>query len=268
VGNKWAQGNIAGLSDAQTRALVASTVATESQGGFLGVVNGAGYMGRYQAGAGWLADAGLINGGGDAVKAAMKKDGFSREYDWGKSGGMTRFLQNDANWNNGLSYRGYLANGSVQDAAFKANSDKAYAAMVRQGIIKPGMSSEEVAGLLKARHIAGMGGAAAVAVGGASPTDANGTTARTYFDDVVKDRGGYMAAYTDGTQTVGMTRPTAVSVPGSVPTKIPDAPTVQVQAPTGADKDKPVRAVVREPVGQDVGDRKIAHIVSGGIGGQ
>jgi hypothetical protein len=47
-------------------------------------------MGRYQAGASWLADAGLIKGGGDAVKSAMKADGFSREYDWGKSGGMTK----------------------------------------------------------------------------------------------------------------------------------------------------------------------------------
>jgi hypothetical protein len=36
VGNKWSQGNIAGLSDQQTRALVASTVATESKGGLRG----------------------------------------------------------------------------------------------------------------------------------------------------------------------------------------------------------------------------------------
>jgi hypothetical protein len=71
TGADYKQGNIAGLDEAHTRALVASTAATESAGGKLDVVNSAGYMGRYQAGAGWLADAGLIKGGSAAVRAAM-----------------------------------------------------------------------------------------------------------------------------------------------------------------------------------------------------
>jgi hypothetical protein len=224
-------------------------------------------MGRYQAGASWLADAGLIKGGGDAVKNAMKADGFSREYDWGKSGGMTKFLQNDGNWNNGMSYRGYLSSGQTQDAAFKTNSDKAYAEMVKKGIITPGMSSEEVAGLLKTRHIAGIGGAAAVAGGGTGPADANGTTARKYFEDVVKDRGGFMSAYSGGAPTAGVARTSAVSVPSGVPDKLPASVSVETPPSSSTDKDKPVRAVMREPIGQDVGDRNIAHIVSGGIGG-
>jgi len=62
VGSKWAQGNIAGLDDAHTRALVASVVETESSGGDLKVRNEQGYFGRYQAGASWLAEAGLIKG--------------------------------------------------------------------------------------------------------------------------------------------------------------------------------------------------------------
>jgi hypothetical protein len=48
---------------------------------------------------------------------------------------------------------------------------------------------------------------------------------------------------------------------------MPAAESVAIPSGSPADKDKPVRAVMREPIGQDVGDRKIAHIVSGGIGG-
>ncbi|WP_207759709.1 hypothetical protein [Xanthomonas prunicola] len=53
----YSQGNIAGLDDHATRRLIASTVMTESNGGDLSITNKQGYVGRYQAGAGWLADA-------------------------------------------------------------------------------------------------------------------------------------------------------------------------------------------------------------------
>lgn len=265
--SKYGAGNIGGLNDAQTRALVASTVATESAGGKLGLVNSAGYMGRYQAGAGWLADAGLIKGGSESVKAAMRADGFTNEYKWGQSGGMTKFLKNSRNWNNGLSYDKYLADAQVQDSAFKTNSDKAYADMLRRGMITSSTPPAEVAGLLKARHLAGMGGAAAVAAGGTGPADANGTTARKYFDDVAKDRGGYLAAFSGSATAAGALRSGgSVVVPSTVPDKLPAAEAVVTPPPAGPEKDKPVRAVMREPIGQDVGDRNIAHIVSGGIG--
>ena len=52
------RGNIGGLDDTMSRRLVASVVLTESNGGDLGITNNLGYTGRYQAGAGWLADAG------------------------------------------------------------------------------------------------------------------------------------------------------------------------------------------------------------------
>lgn len=267
VGRQYRAGNIAGLSDAQTRALVASTVATESSGGNLGVVNKMGYMGRYQAGAGWLADAGLIAGGPDAVRAAMKADGFARESDWAKAGGMSRFLKNDANWAGGMSYGSYLRSADTQDAAFKTNSDRAYAEMVRRGIIGPDTPESTVAGLLKARHLAGVGGAASVAAGGTGPADANGTSARKYFEDIARDRGGFLSSYSGSAAAVGAQRVPQVAMPSGAPDRIPDAPAVMAPSGGSADKDKPVRAVLREPVGQDVGDRKIAHIVSGGIGG-
>ncbi|WP_226066512.1 hypothetical protein [Dickeya zeae] len=184
TGAAYKQGNIEGLDDAHTRALVASTAATESAGGKLDIRNSAGYLGRYQAGAGWLAEAGLIAGGANAVTAAMKADGFTNEYKWGKSGGMTRFLKNKNNWKNGLDYDKYLSSAEIQDNAFKTNSDKAYAYLVKKGIIKPGMTQNEIAGILKARHIGGIGGAIKAAKNIEGPKDANGTSALKYKNDL------------------------------------------------------------------------------------
>jgi hypothetical protein len=253
TGDAYSAGNIGGLNDATTRALVASTALTESGGGKLDVVNSAGYMGRYQAGAGWLADAGLIKGGGQSVKDAMKKDGFSNEYKWGQSGGMTKFLKNDANWKDGMNYQGYLGSAKDQDAAFKTNSDASYKAMMANGMINANTPQSEVAGLLKARHISGMGGAKSVAMGGNGPSDANGTSARKYFNDLSTDRNGFVAAYS------------APSTPSSVPSKIPAAPDVQIPIPSTA-KDRPMEVSVRQPIGQEVSDRGIAQIAGGGIG--
>lgn len=267
TGADYKAGNIGGLDDAQTRALVASTALTESAGGKLGVVNSAGYMGRYQAGAGWLADAGHIKGGSESVKAAMAKDGFKNEYKWGESGGMTRFLKDDANWNGGMNYNRYLSSAETQDAAFKTNSDSAYAAMMKRGTITASTPPEQVAGLLKARHLSGMGGANAVAKGGTGPADANGTTPRKYYDDVASDKNGFLSAYSSKTATVGAAPAMVpVSVPPSVPVRLPASPEVAIPPPSGSDNGKAVATAAREPIGQNMADRQIAHIVSGGIG--
>ncbi|WP_254844763.1 hypothetical protein, partial [Dickeya dadantii] len=200
TGAAYKQGDIAGLDDAHTRALVASTAATESAGGKLDIRNSAGYLGRYQAGASWLADAGLIAGGANAVITAMKADGFTNEYKWGKSGGMTRFLKNKNNWKNGLDYDKYLSSAEVQDTAFKTNSDKAYKQLLKEGTIKPNMSQDEIAGILKARHIGGIGGARKAAKGIAGPTDANGTSALKYKNDLAAGNV-FIESYQSGTQT-------------------------------------------------------------------
>ncbi|WP_238554705.1 glycoside hydrolase family 73 protein [Dickeya zeae] len=197
TGAAYKQGNIEGLDDAHTRALVASTAATESAGGKLDIRNSAGYLGRYQAGAGWLAEAGLIAGGANAVIAAMKADGFTNEYKWGKSGGMTRFLKNKNNWKNGLDYDKYLSSAEIQDNAFKTNSDKAYAYLVKKGVIKPEMTQNEIAGILKARHIGGIGGAIKAAKNIEGAKDANGTSALKYKNDLA-DGNVFIESYQSG----------------------------------------------------------------------
>lgn len=269
----YKQGNISGLDDAHTRELVASTALTESAGGKLGVVNSAGYLGRYQAGAGWLADAGLIRGGSEAVKAAMKRDGFTNEYKWGMSGGMTRFLNNNQNWNNGLSRAQYLASADIQDRAFRTNSNLAYQQLVNDGTITKSHTQAQIAGLLKARHIAGIGGARAVAAGRTGRKDANGTSARDYYNDLAGRDAQFSGVFTVGASAairapaapVVATTKAPVPPPPPVAPVIPDAPKVQV--PLGsAPAAKPISVQMPNPdAGQDVRDRGIAHIATGGL---
>ncbi|MGJ7552640.1 hypothetical protein ACSFBI_01475 [Variovorax sp. RB3P1] len=271
TGKNYSAGNIGGLDDAHTRALVASTALTESGGGKLDVVNKLGFAGRYQAGAGWLADAGLINGGAGAVKAAMKKDGYTREASWGASGGMTKFLKDDKNWNNGMTYDKYLASANAQDTAFKTNSDAAYKSLLKSGAITAETPQAEVAGLLKARHLAGLGGALAVARGGTGASDANGTSARSYFNHVALDTNGFGAAYRGAAvASPGLPSAAPIAIPSSVPASIPaatnpDERMTQLNSGAGAGRGS-INVTLPETIGQNVSDRGSAHVVSGGIG--
>ena len=185
----YSQGNIASLDDAMTRRLIASVVLTESRGGNLGITNAQGYAGRYQAGAQWLVDAGYVDD--DKLKAAMK--GYRTEWAWADAGrrdNMDKFLADPSNWKNGLSLEKYLGSAELQDQAFKINSDKAYRQAIRQGVLDADDSPEKVAGFLKARHIAGYGGARAAVTGGREIADANGTSNYDYYNDIATNRDG------------------------------------------------------------------------------
>ncbi|OAX64736.1 hypothetical protein A6R71_01725 [Xanthomonas translucens pv. arrhenatheri] len=189
-----------------TRRLVASTVMTESRGGDLQITNKQGYVGRYQAGAGWLADAGYVDK--EKLAEAMKRDGFDpakvsgAEWKWAVKGGMTSFLKDESNWNNGLSLDKYKASADLQDNAFKINSDSAYRQATKAGILKPGDDEAKVAGFLKARHIAGYGGALAAITGGRVISDSNGTSNYDYLHDITRNRDG-LNQYMHGGRVVG-----------------------------------------------------------------
>jgi peptidoglycan hydrolase-like protein with peptidoglycan-binding domain len=182
----YKQGNIAGLDDAMTRRLVASTAMTESNGGNLTITNKQGYVGRYQAGAGWLVDAGYIDK--DKLAAAMGSE--KSEWRWASQGHMTEFLNDPANWKNGLSLDKYKASPELQDKAFKTNSDNAYHQAIKQGVLKEGDDPARVAGFLKARHIAGYGGAKEAVTGGRVIRDSNGTSNYDYLHDITRNRDG------------------------------------------------------------------------------
>lgn len=182
------QGNIKGLDDATTRRLVASTVLTESHGGDLAVTNKQGYVGRYQAGASWLVEAGYVDR--DKYNAAYKASGHKSEWDWAVSGGMTKFLERDSNWKNGLDLDQYKASADLQDKAFKTNSDKLYDRAVKNGLLDADDSPEKIAGFLKASHIGGYGAGRNVLQGKSVHSDANGTSPYDYYNDIVKNSDG------------------------------------------------------------------------------
>ena len=102
--------------------------------------------------------------------------------------------------NNSLGYGGrwqmgereVAGTGSERNADWYANKDGAqdksmmrytlqhYNDLTAKGIIKPGMSKQEIAGYLAAAHLGGVGGAQALAQG-SSRADANGTGTSDYF---------------------------------------------------------------------------------------
>ena len=177
-----------------TRRLIASTVMTESNGGDLQITNKQGYVGRYQAGAGWLADAGYVDRA--KLNDAMTDAGFDpqkvrgAEWKWASSGGMTRFLEDSSNWKNGFSLEQYKSSAALQDGAFKINSDKAYSQAIRNGVLDEGDDPAKVAGFLKARHISGYGGAREAVTGGRVISDRNGTSNYDYMHDITRNRDG------------------------------------------------------------------------------
>ncbi|MCC4635328.1 MULTISPECIES: peptidoglycan-binding domain-containing protein [Xanthomonas] len=177
-----------------TRRLIASTVMTESNGGDLQITNKQGYVGRYQAGAGWLADAGYVDRA--KLNDAMTDAGFDpqkvrgAEWKWASSGGMTRFLEDSSNWKNGASLEQYKSSAALQDGAFKINSDKAYNQAIRNGVLDEGDDPAKVAGFLKARHISGYGGAREAVTGGRVISDSNGTSNYDYMHDITRNRDG------------------------------------------------------------------------------
>jgi hypothetical protein len=186
VAREYSQGNIAGLDDVMTRRLVASTVFTESNGGDLAISNKQGYVGRYQAGAGWLADAEFVDR--HKLKSAMA--GYKSEWAWAQAGGMSKFLQNASNWHDGMSLAKYKQSPEMQDQAFKRNSDAAYRTALKDGVLLESDDQAKVGGFLKARHISGYGGARGVLEGRKPRQDENETTNYDYYNDVANNRDG------------------------------------------------------------------------------
>lgn len=191
---EYQQGNIAGLDDAMTRRLIASVVLSESRGGDLSVTSQAGFVGRYQAGAQWLADAGYVNQ--DKLKTAMAD--YRSEWSWAKSGGMTQFLEDPSNWKNGLSLDKYKQSAELQDSAFKQHADTAFNRAVNQGVLSGNETPERVAGFLKAEHMAGFGAATAAMSGGRAVRDVNGNSNYDFMHDITRNRdglGAFMSQY-------------------------------------------------------------------------
>lgn len=154
-------GGIPGLSE-KGAADYASRLGHQESGNRYGQPgNQYGFRGRWQMGGAALADAGYV-----------------------KRGTSNRGLDDPSNWTgkDGLSsLQDFLANkDGGQDKAFAAYTAINYARLKKAGIIKDGMSEEEIAGWLAVAHLKGLGGAKQLA-NGIDNFDGNGTSASSYF---------------------------------------------------------------------------------------
>lgn len=206
--NAYDQGDIATLDDAMTRRLVASTVMSESHGGDLSTTNRLGFVGRYKAGAEFLAEAGYVDR--DRLDQAMA--GQRSEWAWAKTGGMAAFLEDRGNWAQGLNLDAYRQSPELQDRAFKANADKDYQRAVEQGVIGDDDKPGRVAGFLKASHIVGFNGAREAMTGGRAYRDFNGVSNYDRIHDISRNGDGLDKLMAAGP----LAREQAVALPASV----------------------------------------------------
>ena len=248
-------GNITGLSDTQTRALAADTQRTESMGNRF-AENRLGYLGRYQFGAAALADVGLID-----------KDKLSKAKKAGFKGGQKKFLSNNENWLTEGGKQGFLKNAEMQDRAFVKLSNL----NIKIGKKTLGLknnSAESIAGYVKAAHLKGTGGANKLFKNGIDNFDANGTSAAKYAND------GVMAIRrVANTTTSRISRSSISSTPGltkaskNVGTGLSsNINPIEGKNIINSKDDKKVTVIINDKsVEQDVKDRTIAHIASGGF---
>lgn len=183
---EYNEGAIASLDDAMTRRLIASTVATLSRGGDHDTINRLGYLGRYRAGAEFLAEAGYI----DPERLQQAMAGHRNEWAWAKAGGMTAFLQDPANWKDGLDLATYLRTPSLQDRAFRINAENDFARARAEGFLGDDDKPARVAGFLKAAQVVGFSSAREAMTGGRVFRDANGVSNYDLVHDITRNRDG------------------------------------------------------------------------------
>ena len=182
----YQQGNIATLDDAMTRRLIASTVMSENHGGDLAATNRLGFVGRYKAGAEFLAEAGYV----DRDKLGQAMAGHKSEWAWAKSGGMTAFMEDASNWRTGLSLDTYRQSPELQDKAFKLNAEQDHRRGLEEGFLGDDDKPGRVAGFLKAAHMVGFNSAREAMTGGRAYRDANGVSNYDRIHDISRNGDG------------------------------------------------------------------------------
>lgn len=160
-GQGLAAGRIPGLSEKAQEDYANRLGRRESGNNYAQPGNQYGFRGRWQMGGPALADAGYVKRGTD-------NPGLANPSNWLGKDGLA-------------SLQDFLANkGGGQDKAFAAYTAINYRNLRKAGIIKDGMSEEEVAGWLAVAHLKGVGGAKQLAAG-QDNFDGNGTAASSYF---------------------------------------------------------------------------------------
>ncbi len=169
-----------------TRRLIASTVLTVSRGGDPAASDRLGFVGRYRAGADFLAEAGYVDK--DRFEQAM--GGHRSELAWAKTGGMATFLEDASNWKGGLALEAYKLLPDRQDLAFKLNAENDYGRAREHGFIGEDEKPGRVAGFLKAAHIVGFNSAREAMIGGRAYRDFNGVSNYDHIHDISRNGDG------------------------------------------------------------------------------
>lgn len=182
-----------------TRRLIASTVLTVSRGGDPAASDRLGFVGRYRAGAEFLAEAGYVDKG----KLDQAMGSQRSESAWAKTGGMASFLEDAANWKGGLALEAYKLSPDRQDLAFKLNAENDYGRAREQGFIGEDEKPGRVAGFLKAAHIVGFNSAREAMTGGRAYRDFNGVSNYDHIHDISRNGDGLDALMASRTQTAG-----------------------------------------------------------------
>lgn len=182
-----------------TRRLIASTVLTVSRGGDPAASDRLGFVGRYRAGAEFLAEAGYVDKG----KLDQAMSSHRSESAWAKTGGMASFLEDAANWKGGLALEAYKLSPDRQDLAFKLNAENDYGRAREQGFIGEDEKPGRVAGFLKAAHIVGFNSAREAMTGGRAYRDFNGVSNYDHIHDISRNGDGLDALMASRTQTAG-----------------------------------------------------------------
>lgn len=186
-----------------TRRLIASTVLTVSRGGDPAASDRLGFVGRYRAGAEFLAEAGYVDKG----KLDQAMGSHRSESAWAKTGGMASFLQDAANWKGGLALEAYKLSPDRQDLAFKLNAENDYSLARAQGFIGEDEKPGRVAGFLKAAHIVGFNSAREAMTGGRAYRDFNGVSNYDHIHDISRNSDGLDALLASRTQAASVAPP-------------------------------------------------------------
>lgn len=186
-----------------TRRLIASTVLTVSRGGDPAASDRLGFVGRYRAGAEFLAEAGYVDKG----KLDQAMGSHRSESAWAKTGGMASFLQDAANWKGGLALEAYKLSPDRQDLAFKLNAENDYSLARAQGFIGEDEKPGRVAGFLKAAHIVGFNSAREAMTGGRAYRDFNGVSNYDHIHDISRNGDGLDALLASRTQAASVAPP-------------------------------------------------------------
>lgn len=277
--NYAGENTIGSFSKKETGAYLNGILARES-GGNLKSVNKFGYLGLYQMGASALASAGMINK--DKYASAVKK--YGKDLSTGRNAKIHNdFLNNPDNWTIAGGKEAFLNSKALQDKAMINYTNKNLAFLTQNGVATN--DKQAIFGLLMATHLKGASAAKNFAINGIDGKDGFGTSVSNYFAQGEKTYQTFVAKNNLMPKQTMINNSTVLSplskiVKSNISTLNNEkAQSLIVKASQntpkkGTESSKGMNQPMifnqytdftNQLLTQDVSDRQIAHIVTGGL---